>query len=328
MPFIDDLEVSETNIKAYLIAARSGDVSKCKEMLDLGVPVDVESDRDFDHQMSRGTALHAALTNGHLNVAELLVDHGANVHKTDWRGANVGIEAAKSQTEEAFQALKWLVHRFGTGFSGKQNLTMLHVACYSGQMRSVEMLLKAGCDPNSKSDLLYTPLHYACGRDSGTFMNALLQAGADPHMRSISNLLPLHFLANPETILTAHALGWDLNTPGRRDMTLMQMMDCDKNQDAIRALMALGYSNKQCYGITNAIEEILERSPFVNAIDSRNPDVLMAHLDRFGFPDDDELKSVKTKLTKSPAMKVVFQASMAKQTLMMVAQGKSTGVVP
>jgi ankyrin repeat protein len=59
--------------------------------------------------------------------------------------------------------------------------TCLHIAAHQGNLRAVELLIKAGLDINLQGDMGYTPLHYA---RTPEIVSALLAAGA---LTSIEN---------------------------------------------------------------------------------------------------------------------------------------------
>ena len=53
--------------------------------------------------------------------------------------------------------------------------TCLHIAALRGNLRAVELLIKAGVDVNQQGDIGYTPLHYA---KTQSVINCLLENGA------------------------------------------------------------------------------------------------------------------------------------------------------
>ena len=53
--------------------------------------------------------------------------------------------------------------------------TCLHIAALRGNLRVVELLLKAGLDVNRQGDMGYTPLHYA---KTQPVINCLIENGA------------------------------------------------------------------------------------------------------------------------------------------------------
>ena len=65
--------------------------------------------------------------------------------------------------------------------------TLLHIAAQGGDLRTTELLLKAGMDPNRAGDMRSTALHYAKTRD----VAALLRAhGASNQIRNEFGKLP------------------------------------------------------------------------------------------------------------------------------------------
>src|SRR3954471_1807072 len=72
--------------RAFLDAAKAGDIDKVREMLDKGVPVDTREDYTVDrdyYQQSEQTALMYAAGGGHLEVVRILLKAGANVNAID-----------------------------------------------------------------------------------------------------------------------------------------------------------------------------------------------------------------------------------------------------
>lgn len=57
--------------------------------------------------------------------------------------------------------------------------TCLHIAAARNDVRSIELLLKAGLDVNTKGDMRSTPLHYAYRMASDRAIAFLLENGAD-----------------------------------------------------------------------------------------------------------------------------------------------------
>lgn len=107
-------------------AARNGDISEVRELLDAGVPV------DYDYGLY-GTALHeaAAIWGGkdHTEIVTLLLDRGADMN--------------------------------GSGYDG---MTPLHYAVHrlplaAGNLEFVTLLLDRGADVNARDDNGCTPLH-------------------------------------------------------------------------------------------------------------------------------------------------------------------------
>jgi ankyrin repeat protein len=109
--------------------------------------------------------LVAALSRGHIPIAELLFRHGANV---DARGI-------EEQTP-LHRAIKW-----------PKNLAA----------SAVQFLLENGADVNSKRKDLLTPLHLAATEGKFEVAQMLLQHGADVHSRNLSRETPLQLVPQP-----------------------------------------------------------------------------------------------------------------------------------
>lgn len=62
--------------------------------------------------------------------------------------------------------------------------TCLHIASLRSDLRAVDILLKAGLDPNARGDMGNTPLHYATKRGNANVASRLIAGGA---LESITN---------------------------------------------------------------------------------------------------------------------------------------------
>lgn len=67
---------------------------------------------------------------------------------------------------------------------------LLHIAAKLGDLRSIELLLKAGMDVNKAGDMGYTALHYAKMKKKEDVFNFLLEHGASRNIRSEFGSLP------------------------------------------------------------------------------------------------------------------------------------------
>jgi len=70
--------------------------------------------------------------------------------------------------------------------------TCLHVAAHRGNLRAVELLVKAGLDVNQQGDMGYTPLHYAATPEVISF---LLAHGASPSIKNEFGTSPVGWSA-------------------------------------------------------------------------------------------------------------------------------------
>ena len=130
-----------TNATASLCWAAWGGHSNIVALLvEKGVPVD-ESAGEL------GTPLQRALQGGFLNIAAFLIDHGADISKTE-RGS-----------------------------------PLLGTAVRFGNPETVKFLLEAGAKPNERDSYGMTPLMYAASGNYAEAAKLLLEHGADPQLK-------------------------------------------------------------------------------------------------------------------------------------------------
>jgi ankyrin repeat protein len=92
-----------------------------------------------------------------IDILELLLNNGANVHITDG-----------------------------------DNRSLLHIACDNGDISLVKYLLEKGVSLKTKDKNGWTPLHIACGpADDYELVHYLIQNGADLYARDMNQHTPL-----------------------------------------------------------------------------------------------------------------------------------------
>jgi ankyrin repeat protein len=149
------------------------------------------ADSNSDKQ-SFCTPLHLASANGHLVVAELLIQHGADINKPN-----------------------------------QDQQTPLNLASGHGRLKIVHLLLKSGSNASSQDCHGSTPLHKAAQSGRLDIVRLLLDSGADVNSRNIKHMTPLdvardHERPNVERLLVKWREGMD---PQDRANLLMTLMD-------------------------------------------------------------------------------------------------------
>ncbi|KAH7719831.1 ankyrin repeat protein [Aphelenchoides avenae] len=123
---------SHADVHAFLKAAKANHIAEVKEAIARGLDVDSRND-DFD------TALHFASAKGHLELARILVELGADVNKVDILGFTPFLYAVSKGHVE----LARLLAENGANHRQKSRLgaTPLSIACASGSSEMVDFLL-------------------------------------------------------------------------------------------------------------------------------------------------------------------------------------------
>jgi len=141
------------------------------------------------------TPLHLASENGHVEVANILIQAGGEVNKKDvadrtplhWASGNGHAEVVKSLIQ-------------GGGEVNKKDWnkeTPLHWASAEGFVEVVNILIKAGAEVNLQTRIGNTPLHDASVCGHVEVITALLAAGADKTIRDWECRTP-HDVADQE----------------------------------------------------------------------------------------------------------------------------------
>ncbi|MDF3047182.1 MAG: hypothetical protein K0R73_300 [Candidatus Midichloriaceae bacterium] len=106
--------------------------------------------------------------------------------------------AIKAVQSGKLEILKFLIEELKYDFKGivdENNITLLHEACLYGKVEIVQLLLKAGLDPNAVDINGDTPLHRAVRTPDTQIIEILYAHKANLNKLSCDNLSPLHVAA-------------------------------------------------------------------------------------------------------------------------------------
>lgn len=160
---------AEERASFFVNDARSGHLDKVVEALDHGVAVDTVDSVDQ-------TALLAAASKNHLDVARLLLDRGANAEYRDPAGWTPLIHA--TYFGSSLELISLLVEKgANVNAQNDRGVTALYLAAAGGHEAYVQHLLKLGADPKLATKNGYTPLRVAQANGL-TKIVALLEPGA------------------------------------------------------------------------------------------------------------------------------------------------------
>ena len=172
-------------------AAMRGDVDAVRALLQQGA--------DASEAQGDGmTGLHWAAQRGHLEMAELLITAGANVHAGTRIGLYTPLHFA-SRVGNAPLAVALLaagsdVHAVTTN----SGVTPLHLAAESGSADAIRVLVEHGGDANAREGAWdQTPLIFAAAHNRPEAIRTLLELGADASLaESVIEDVARHALAN------------------------------------------------------------------------------------------------------------------------------------
>ena len=136
------------------------------------------------------TPLHLASLYGHVEVARMLVEHGADVAAQTEHGVTpLHAASAMGQVEVA----RMLVERGAdVATQNKYGETSLHAASQNGQVEVARMLVERGADVAAQTKDGDTPFHLALKNGQVEVVHMLVECGADAATQNKHGETPLH----------------------------------------------------------------------------------------------------------------------------------------
>jgi hypothetical protein len=152
-------------------------------------------DKDPQHVIAlcgqNRSPLAAALRNEHFGVAELLLQHGANVSSIRGDVNRTPLHAAS--VNGSLKIGQWLLaHGVDANSQEDNNDTPLHLAVKNGRLEFVQMLLKHGITVNAVTNDNRTSLDLAIDGGHFEIVQLLLQRDADVATQDLKHSTPLH----------------------------------------------------------------------------------------------------------------------------------------
>lgn len=131
---------------------------------------------------------HAAQSDSMVEVAKLLVEHGAEINRADDEGTTpllISAYSAPAVAEVLLQA------RAAIDLSDADGMTPLMAAAKGGHTNLARALIARGADVNQRDKAGRTPLHWvATDGDYAETAAVLLAHGADPEAKALSAHTP------------------------------------------------------------------------------------------------------------------------------------------
>jgi ankyrin repeat protein len=200
----------------FFDAARDGNEAAVRKFLADGTDVNM---RDTTPRGEEQTALHHAMRAADPAVAAVLIEHGANVNARANSGYTpLHVAAGLGKVPHA----KLLLGKGAFVDAVDSRGMPIHAAVLQGQQGMVELLLKAGANPNARTPrsedtpltLLNDAMHYVPAHDA--IIRLLVEAGADVNARSKYGNRPIQGLARGGEETTLFLLDKGATTVGAR----------------------------------------------------------------------------------------------------------------
>jgi uncharacterized protein len=151
------------------------------------------------------------------------------------------LDAAKNADTDAVRAL--LQKRVDVNAAATDGTTALHWASYRDDLKSADLLIRAGARVNAATDLGVTPLWNASQNGSETMVRRLLEAGADPNAALLAGETSVMVAARsgyPAVVEQLMARGGNANARGTRGQTALMWAVAQRHPDVVKVLLARG----------------------------------------------------------------------------------------
>lgn len=269
-------DISRKN--TLLSAANGGNIGQVDQLLNSGVNPNVHGE---EHGW---TPLYAASRQGHVEIVQKLIDHGALVNETINSGATSLHGAAAFGQDQVVRVL--LEHGAKLDAKTVNGELPLHTAARNGFMHVVSLLLsssRAFIDQQRTSDGS-TALHLACEKQWAGAVKELIDWRANPGICKAERITPLYMTSitgnrSIAQMLLSSVVPFDVNVQTLENWTPLHVACARGDLDMVRLLLRAGAnpllktnmdmtcSDVICEWVTadggrsQRIREVLERPP-------------------------------------------------------------------
>ena len=184
---------------------------------------------------------HLASRNGHVEVAQLLVKHGADATARNKFGVCPLHFASLSEDIEVVQFL--VEHGADPTAQENDGWTPLHLASQNGHVEVVQFLVEHGADPTAQKKDGWTPLHFASQNGHVEVVQFLAEHGADPTAQENDGWTPLHLASQNGHVEVVQFLvehGADPTAPKKDGWTPLHSASQNRHVEVVQFLVEHG----------------------------------------------------------------------------------------
>ena len=182
----EDKALSQASLQ-LLEAAYTGTTSGVIQALQNGADINAKASHDYlnslgydnSYSLSGNTAIALAVSNNHVKVAKILLEHGADANSKDNWKADMLYRAASL---ENVAMVKLLLQHGAVA----ESTILYHVVLTLNNLEIVKLLLQHGADPNEQVAEYCQILGCAIREGNLGIVQELLQHGADPNAGNIN----------------------------------------------------------------------------------------------------------------------------------------------
>ena len=168
-------------------AVATGNIEIVRLHLSTGVDVNLEG--GFDSYKGK-TLLGVAASNGYKEIAELLINNGADVERSQgplkWSPLHFAVWSEHEELVDFLISKKADVNSVDVNGNAA-----LHYAVFDGSQKIVALLIAKGADVNLKNYNGVTPLHNASNKGPAGLIELLIANGADVNSLDIQGRTPV-----------------------------------------------------------------------------------------------------------------------------------------
>ncbi|XP_061176632.1 uncharacterized protein LOC133185448 isoform X2 [Saccostrea echinata] len=208
-------------------AAQNGHLDICQLLIQHGCRPD-----DQDHV--KYTALHRASSQGHTQVIQLLIDQHCNIDIQDENGNAAIHEAAWHGFSRTLDIL--IKYDCNIVITNKAGFTALHLSAQNGHNQSTRILLLAGCNPDIKNNYGDTALHTAARYGHAGVTRILISARCSLNEQNKNGDTALHIASALKRRKIAKLLvdaGIDVRIKNKQDETAKDVAERKQHPEII-----------------------------------------------------------------------------------------------